>query len=154
MKRFLMLTAILAYITLMLLVFGPQAKAYDLQVLEMKRVSVEGYKYQEIHDPYIAPDDKTLTYGGQFSTDFYFLKWGKNAGFYWNNDLGFDQNGANGHIAHVGWHYEMGLTLWEKNDVSKVEIFKEHYSRHVVDEARQSHFPVMDRYGLRFNLYP
>lgn len=138
-----------------LALISTQSYAYDLQVLQPKHIYVEGYQYQDMHDPYIAPIDQDLKYGGAFGTDLYLIQWDKHAGLYWNNELGFDQDQTNGHIKHVGWHYELGLDLLsDEEGNSKIQLFKEHWSRHVVEEVRPEHFPVYDRIGVRFNIYP
>ena len=124
----------------------------NLQILEPRDVYVDVYKNRTVHDPYISPDDKDLTYGSTFNLDLDMFKY-KGYGLYWLNKLHFDESQADGRIKHAGWQYEVGAVIyckkWNDSYLSKVEVFHQHHSRHVLEEVRESHFPVYDRRGLR-----
>jgi hypothetical protein len=142
-------------LVLTLALVGTSASAYDLQLAQPKRVYMEAYEYQDMYDPYLAPLDKEMKYGGTFGTDFYLIHHkSAGVGLYWDNQLHFDQSERTGHVKHAGWKYEIGLSLLEAKGKPKLELFKQHWSRHVMEETRQEHFPVYDRWGFRINLYP
>ncbi len=131
------------------------AHAGSLKVAEPKKIYMEAYEYQHMYDPYLAPLDKEMKYGGVFGTDFYLLHHKTlGLGLYWNNELHFDQSEQSGQVKHGGWKYELGLSVLEYKGQPKIELFKQHWSRHVMEETRDVHFPVYDRYGIRFNIYP
>jgi hypothetical protein len=48
----------------------------------------------------------------------------------------------------VGWEYMLGLDLFKYN-CSGVQFIKQHHSRHILEEERNTHFPVYDRIGIR-----
>lgn len=146
----------LCYVIILLgCLLANNAFGYSLQVAEPKRVYMEAYRYDHVYDPYLAPLDDELKYGGAFGTDFYLLHHKKyGLGLYWDNKLHFDQSERTGHVKHGGWQYELGLSFWEPKGKPKIELFKQHWSRHVFEETRTTHFPVYDRYGIRFNVYP
>ncbi len=130
------------------------ATTREWHLLEPRDVYIDTYRNEVVHDPYIYPEDQYLTYGSTFNIDANLLKWGP-YGLYWLNQLHFDQSGQDGRIKHAGWQYELGLTVWvDKYDNPRIELFKQHHSRHVLDEYREEHFPVYDRVGVRFRLIP
>lgn len=129
------------------------ALAGNLHLLEPKDVYLEYYKYTSMHDPYLYPIDREIYQGASFNTDFNIIRY-KDFLIYWKNNLHFDQSRVSGHIKHAGWQYEIGLPLLMAKDSTKIELFKQHHSRHVLEETRSTHFPVYDRYGVRFRLYP
>lgn len=129
------------------------AVARELILLEPKDVSIEALQYQSMHDPYLSPIDKDIAYGAAFNTDLNVFRYGDIA-FYWTNKLHFDQSKTNGHIKHAGWQYEFGIPLWVDKGSSKIELFQQHHSRHVLEETRADHFPVYDRIGIRIRLLP
>lgn len=142
------------------LVHPPQAHGKDysddssLRIMQPNMVSVEGWKNDTIHDPYLYPIDATLTYGGAFTTNFDICTY-KGIGLYMNNTLHFDE-GLDQHIVAAGWQYEAGATLWRWNEGhQEIQIFHQHHSQHELDDASISgdHFPVMDRNGIRVILY-
>lgn len=130
-----------------------KALAKELYILEPRDIYIETYKYTSMRDPYLYPIDKELEYGMSFNTNLTIARYG---GFqlYWKNNLHFDQSSYSGHIKHAGWQYELGLPLFFKKKVPKIELFKQHHSRHLLEETRTTLFPVYDRYGLRFSMYP
>jgi hypothetical protein len=135
------------------MMFSLSASAYEFKLLEPRDVSVEAYKYESINDPYLNPIDKLLTYGGAFNVDATVIRYGKFS-IYWLNKLHFDQANPSGHIKHAGWQYEFGMPLYVDKGLPRVELFKQHHSRHVLEETRSIHFPVYDRFGIRLRLYP
>jgi hypothetical protein len=142
-----------AALTAVLAISAIEAHAKALYLLEPKDVYIDAFKYQSLHDPYLAPIDKDLLYGAAFNTDFNVFRYG-NIALHWKNRLHFDQAGPSGHIKHAGWEYELGLPLWIDKGKSKIELFKQHHSRHVLEEVRDAHFPVYDQIGLRIRLLP
>lgn len=140
-------------LTVAMALMAARAEARDLHLLEPKDVYIDAFKYQSIHDPYLAPIDRDLAYGAAFNTDFNLFRYG-NIALHWKNRLHFDQAGSSGHIKHAGWEYELGLPLWVDKGKPKIELFKQHHSRHILEEVRDAHFPVYDRVGVRIRLLP
>lgn len=150
------------YILLTCLTFLPyiyetaDAKDYSdldgLRIFQPNTVAVEGWKNDTIHDPYLYPIDKTLTYGGAFTTNFDICTY-HGIGLYMNNTLHFDE-GMDQHIVAAGWQYEAGATLI-KWDHQAIQVFHQHHSQHELDGVSESgdHFPVSDRNGIRIILY-
>lgn len=127
---------------------------HDYYLLEPTDVYTDLYKYQDDHDPYIAPNDKDMAQGAAFNVNMNLVRW-RDYKLHWNNNLFFDQSGVTQQIIHAGYHYELGLNIY--NDWAgfpRVELFKEHQSEHVMDADRPYHFPVYDRYGVRLRIYP
>lgn len=137
--------------TVVMLSFSAHAKEFRL--LEPKDVSVEAFKYESIHDPYLYPVDKSLKYGGAFNVDANLIRYEKFS-IYWLNKLHFDQADPSGHIKHAGWQYELGMPIWIHKGLPRIEMFKQHHSRHILEETRSFHFPVYDRFGIRLRLMP
>jgi hypothetical protein len=129
------------------------AHARELRLLEPRDVYVEAYRYTSIHDPYLYPIDTSLKYGGTFNVDANLFRYGKFS-IYFLNKLHFDQADPSGHIKHAGWQYELGMPLWVHEGQPKLEFFKQHHSRHILEETRPLHFPVYDRFGIRLRLMP
>lgn len=46
----------------------------------------------------------------------------------------------------IGWHYEIGIFI-----MPWLQVYAEHFSKHVLDTQNQGHFPVYDSFGLRVN---
>lgn len=125
-----------------------------LRFFQPNTVSVEGWKDATVHDPYLYPIDKTLTYGGAFTTNFDLITY-KGLGIYMNNNLHFDE-GLDQHIVSAGWQYEVGATIAKWNDGHQaIQIFHQHHSQHELDDVSISgdHYPVYDRSGVRIILY-
>jgi hypothetical protein len=122
--------------------------AAEWKLFEPTYVAIEATKYDGIHDTYLAPLDSELEYGGRFRINSNILRYG-DFKLYWNNMLHFDQSNKSGHVKHAGWQYEFGLSLIP----DALTIFKEHHSRHILEEVRPGKFPVYDMYGIRFELY-
>lgn len=133
--------------------FSLPALAKQFYLLEPKDIYIETYRYTSMRDPYLYPIDKELKYGMSFNTDLMIARYG-NFQLYWKNNLHFDQSSETGHIKHAGWQYELGLPILTRSGVPKIELFKQHHSRHLLEETRTTLFPVYDRYGVRFNIYP
>lgn len=120
-------------------------------LLEPKYVAVDIYRYEDIYDPYLAPLDRELRYGSNWTLNLNIFRFNDRT-IYWNNRLHFDQSRSSGHIKHAGWEYEIGGDLLTEGDLPKIQLFKHHHSRHVLEETRETHFPVYDYYGFRFIL--
>jgi hypothetical protein len=123
------------------------------RLLDPKDVHIDVYKNETVHDPYLDPVDQELSYGSGFNLDLNLVKY-NGLGLYWNNLLHFDQSSKSGQIKHAGWQYEIGATLWQEEGQDRIQLFKQHHSRHVLEETRDIHFPVYDRYGIRVRVYP
>lgn len=134
-------------------ILATKASGQNWRLLDPKDVYIDAYKNETVHDPYIAPIDKELRYGSNFNMDLDVVKY-KGIGLYWNNLLHFDQSSTSGHIKHAGWQYELGLTVLQEDNIDRVQIFRQHHSRHILEETRKAHFPVYDRFGVRFRIYP
>jgi hypothetical protein len=116
-------------------------------------IHIDAYKSETVHDPYLDPIDSELGYGAGFNLDLDIAKY-NGLGLYWNNLLHFDQSSQSGQIKHGGWQYEIGAVIWQENGLDRVQLFKQHHSRHIFEETRNVHFPVYDRYGFRLRVYP
>lgn len=139
------------FLTFMLM--STSALADDLHLLDLNDASVFTYKNEGTNDTYLYPDDQGLGLGMQFITNFDIIKY-KGYGLYMNNNLHFDQEESSGQVRTGGWHYQLGLVVWQINDVSKIEIVKEHESDHIFDRQRPGeHFPTRNRTGIMVNLY-
>jgi hypothetical protein len=123
-----------------------------LHLLEPRDSYIDVYQNDTVRDPYLEPLDKTLGYGSTFNLDVDVLKY-RGYGLYWNNQLFFDQETISHHIRHGGWRYEVGFVLFRTKlsdrYFSKIELFKQHQSRHLLEDIRPVHFPVYDRTGIR-----
>lgn len=135
------------------------AGEYGLGILEPKSIFVDAYKNTGVHDPYLSPIDRDLGYGATFNVDFDLLRYNSYR-FYALNKLHFDQSSETGRIVHAGWQYELGATLLNiknplkpSSDGTKLELFKQHHSRHILEDTRDAHFPVYDRVGIRFVIF-
>jgi hypothetical protein len=136
-----------ALIIMMLL--STPAVAQEWRLLEPKEVAIEAYQYRGIRDTYLAPTDKELDIGGHFIVDADLIRRG-GYGLWMENRLHFDQSGRTGHIKHAGWYYRFMLTLYATAEgEEKVSLFHEHHSRHILEETRDTPFPVYDKYGIR-----
>jgi hypothetical protein len=129
--------------------------AAEWRLVKPREVFVDIYKYDgELHDPYLEPIDEDIRHGGTFNIDMDLVKY-KGYGLYWDNQLFFDQSEATGKVRHGGWRYELGLTVYaNQKGRAKVELFRQHESRHIFEDTRQQHFPVYDRFGIRVRVYP
>lgn len=116
-------------------------------------VHVDFYRNKAVSDPYLKPIDKDLGMGAGFNVDFDVAKY-DGFGLYWNNLLHFDASNKTNSIKAAGWQYELGFTVWHENDIDKIILFKQHHSQHILEETRDTKFPVYDRFGVRFNIYP
>lgn len=129
------------------------ATCAELRLLEPKDVYIDAYQNDTVHDPYLYPLDQRLGYGGAFNVDTNVIRYGKFS-LYWLNKLHFDQDRVTGHIKHAGWQYELGIPLWMDKGTPRIELFRQHHSRHLLEETRSVHFPVYDRTGIRLRIYP
>lgn len=132
--------------------FAAKAAAEEIEVLSPRNIFVDAYKNDVVHDPYLYPRDKELGLGATFNIDLDVFKY-RAFNVYWLNKLHFDQSYETGKVIHGGWNYEFGSTIFTWKDKSKVEVFRQHHSRHIFEDTRDRHFPVYDRTGIRFNLY-
>jgi len=130
-----------------------QLNAEELKIATPRDIYVDVYNNQTVHDPYIYPADEQLGYGANFNLDFNIVKYGSYS-LYWNNLLHFDQSKETGKVVHGGWQFELGIPVYVVDNNPKIELFHQHHSRHVLDAKRDSHFPVYDRAGIRFRIYP
>jgi hypothetical protein len=131
--------------------FSASALANEYHLLEPTTSYIEAYKNHKVHDPYLDPIDKELTLGGNFNLSLNLIRY-QDYKLYWNNILHFDQSGHTGHVKHAGWQFEVGSTLFKTRTDSSLDVFWQHHSRHILEETREQHFPVYDRYGVRLNL--
>ena len=122
-----------------------------VEFLKPTEAYIDAYKYKHMIDPYIAPRDEELKYGANFNLSFDIARY-RDKAFYMKNILHFDQSERTGQIEHGGWQYEAGLQIYRDSKGAGIDLFQQHHSRHVMDEYREDHFPVYDRYGIRFNL--
>lgn len=129
------------------------AQPSNWRLLAPNDMYIDMYHYETMHDPYLDPVDKDLTYGGGFNLNLDIAKY-KGLGLYWNNLLHFDQSGRDGRIKAGGWQYELGMTVWQQNGFDRIQLFKQHHSQHIFEDTRPEHFPVYDRYGIRLRIYP
>lgn len=123
------------------------------RILQPNDIHVDAWKDGTVHDPYLAPIDKTLTYGGAFETDFDICTY-RGYGLYMKNSLHMDE-GYDQHIVAAGWQYEVGATVWRSGTGQGVQLFHQHHSQHELDDASESgdHYPVYDRNGIRLIIY-
>lgn len=140
-------------VSAILALMSSAAHGAEFKLLEPRDVFIDVYKNETVHDPYLYPIDRTLGYGSTFNVDTNVVRYGKFS-IFWLNKLHFDQSNANGHIKHAGWQYEVGMPLWIDRGVSRIELFKQHHSRHLLEETRSIHFPVYDRFGVRLRILP
>lgn len=131
---------------LLVLFMSAPAAAKELKLFEPREAYVDVYKNHNVHDPYLAPYDKDLTYGAKFNLSFNAIEF-KDFTFYMENILHFDQD-SSGQVRHAGWNYETGLNLPEFFGAN-IGIFREHWSRHILDRSRVDHFPTYDHIGVR-----
>lgn len=109
----------------------------------LERSGFEMSRYMFNRDPYV-PEIGPTEWTGRLSMDmdirlFPFLRW--------NNTVHTSGNSSS--VKHVGWEFEAVIDIFDK-----VQPFYYHHSQHVMEYARPSRsFPVVDRYGLRFNWY-
>jgi hypothetical protein len=123
------------------------------RLLQPNDVHIDAYKNEVVRDPYLSPIDRDLSYGAGFNVDLDIIKY-KGLGLYWNNLLHFDQSDKTGQIKAAGWQYEAGFTVLRVNELDKIQFFHQHHSQHILEEKRPTHFPIMDRYGIRLRIYP
>jgi hypothetical protein len=122
-------------------------KNIQFKLLEPIDVSIDAYKYQQpVYDSYLYPTDRQLNYGSTFNLDFNVVEY-KRISLYSLNKLYFDANDT-GKVSDSGWQYEIGLNFYHK-----ISLFKQHHSRHIFEDTRLEHFPLYDRYGIRFKIY-
>lgn len=140
-----------AIVALLLTEGTASAYEYGLQILDPRMVSIETWHNDKVRDPYIAPQDKSLSYGAAFNINMDVIRY-YDLRLYMDNKLHLDQDGDTGKVAHAGWQYEVGTDLWKGRDGGAVQLFRYHHSRHVLDQTRTDQFPVVDTTGLRFIL--
>lgn len=146
----------LSRVAVLAAVVSTPAVAGDYRLLAPRDVYVDAYKNGVVHDPYLYPADQDLSYGMNFVMDMDIAKY-KGYGVYMFNMLHFDQSDETGRIVHAGWKYELGLSLFPtKRDKNRgqIEVFHQHHSRHILEQERDAHFPVYDRVGIRFRIWP
>lgn len=125
----------------------------ELHLLEPRDVYIESYRYENMYDPYLYPVDSELAYGAGFFIDLNIWRYGWYT-MYWKNMLHFDQSRESGQIRHGGWEFELGFNIWPGEGPPKIDIFHQHHSRHILEDTRETHFPVYDRAGIRLHIYP
>jgi len=125
----------------------------DWKVASPRKIYVDVYKNDRVSDPYLYPIDADLAFGGNFAINFDIVKY-KSYNLFWDNLLHFDQSSETGRVVHGGWQFELGLTLYAERNNPKIQVFHQHHSRHIFEATRDTLFPVYDRAGLRFNIYP
>lgn len=133
---------------LILLLIPSISYAEEYHLLKPQKVSIQAFEYQHYRDSYVAPDDTDIGAGAIFTVNVALLKY-KGYGLFWENELFFDQEKSTGQVRHAGWHYKIGATVF-KHEEFKLNVFREHMSRHVFDEPRPVKFPTYDRTGAEF----
>lgn len=118
----------------------------NFHLLDPSLVSIDSYEYEHLSDPYLVPYDRDIKRGAQFNLNLDVVKY-KQFQVYWNNNLFFDQDGETGQVRHAGWHYKFGMPIFTHGN-ARIELFREHESRHILDRSRDTHFPVYDRTGV------
>lgn len=139
------------YLVVLLSFFSTAAFSNDYHIMDLNKAFVDYYKNNDIHDPYLEPADSTLTTGASFNTNFDVFKY-EGYGLYWDNNLHFDQD-TTGQVRAAGWQYSLNLVFFQVDGKSKLELFRQHHSQHILDRSRPEHFPVYDRTGIRVILY-
>jgi hypothetical protein len=124
--------------------------AGQYHLIEPSKVAINAFQYDDYRDTYVAPDDELIAAGAIFTVNVALLKY-KGYGLFWENELFFDQEGRSGQVRHGGWHYKLGATVLQYNGF-KMNLYREHQSRHVFDETRPGKFPVYDRNGMEWIL--
>jgi len=123
----------------------------DVKYLQPKEVSFEAHQYQLINDPYLAPIDHDLRYGGVFNTDFAFVEYGRYS-FNSTNRLSFEQSKMTGKVKSGGWRFTLNVNA-QLADHQHIELGKYHHSYHVFEADREEHFPTADSYYIKFIIY-
>jgi hypothetical protein len=140
-------------IATLLLLLSSTSYSTEWQLLNPTESYIDVYRYKSLYDPYLDPVDQELKMGGNFNLSFDLVKY-NDTRLYWHNDLHFDQSEQSGKVRHGGWQYEIGLSLFKLEQTGGgIEIFQQHHSRHIFEDTRDTHFPVYDRYGVRFKIY-
>lgn len=128
---------------------GTATSQSTLHLLSPEEISIDAYRNKTVHDPYLYPLDQHLSNGAKFNLNLNIIQY-SDYKFYWNNSLHFDQSSLDQKIKHAGWWYFLGVTLLPKTKYSGgIDLFMEHHSRHILEETRENHFPVYDRYGIK-----
>lgn len=119
-----------------------ESRADEVRFLVPQYVSMELHQIDRINDPYMAPIDKELKYGGAFVTNFNLIEYDKFSMFS-KNRLEFEQSQVSGHIRHGGWRYGLGAN-YQLTEHQAISLGKAHYSYHIFEGERDQHFPTWD----------
>jgi hypothetical protein len=138
-------------IVVTLLMWSGAVIADEYRFLVPSEVSFEAHQYKLINDPYLAPIDHQLKYGGVFTTDFALIQYGKYS-FNSTNRLSFEQSEVTGRVKSGGWRFTLNgsIQLYEHQHL---EIGKYHHSYHIFEEEREEHFPTSDSYYIKFVIF-
>ena len=123
-----------------------------IRLLEVESVDVEGFKNSFYRDPYIdqySTDANNQEYwigGAAVNFDLTLVEVTRDFQLYWKNRVHMD--GTNKQVRHVGWWWDLGLTLGPKLD-----LFYNHHSRHCLECNSDQGYPLRDSYGVRFKVY-
>ena len=128
-----------------------ESRADEVHFLVPQYVSMELHQISRINDPYMAPVDRELKYGGAFVTNFHLVEYG-NLSLFSNNRLEFEQSKVSGHIRHAGWRYGLGTT-YQLSEHQAVSIAKAHYSYHIFEGEREAHFPTWDSFYVELVIW-
>ena len=134
------------------LIFSVPSWASEWRLLDPDVFAIEAYRNKAVHDPYLVPIDKGLGYGGNFQMDFSIATY-RGLGLRMENLLHLDQSLEGGQVRHAGWQYGLYVSILTRpgTETPMVELLYQHHSRHVLEAERPGvHFPVYDRYGVRF----
>lgn len=150
------LGALIAGIVAMLI--STSASAYtpseNLKLLSPTKVSIEYFDIINNRDDYLQINDlgsdrygesaEYWKYGAAAVFNLDVAKYGQ-YGLYWNNNVHMDA--TNVAVRHVGWEWEIGTHVGPHFDT-----FYYHHSRHLMEGVRDTRFPLINRYGIRFIL--
>lgn len=132
----------------------PSSESGDWCVLCIDKVDLRYQQFKDRRDPYTPDKDEQWGSRVGLDWDLQLLRYG-----FWRNDVHAEQL-QDGRVKTVGWHWFLGLRL----PPLRSEIFHEHHSQHVLDQAPLERdgddlpqgfrkFPVEDSYGVRVHLY-
>lgn len=135
-----------------LLLIADPARGWAPDIISLEEVSLTGARLgAATRDPLAPQYTGAWNYRAALAFRFNIL-----GALYWDNRV--HTEAASSAVRTVGWWWMLGLRLHPQ-----VDLFWEHHSRHIVDQASNSYdqypeqksrnFPVEDSYGIRFNLY-
>jgi hypothetical protein len=142
------------YLLLLFLMISGNSFGEELHLLEPRQVYVDVHKNKKIYDDYMGQSlADSLTYGAEFNVNMDIVKYGA-YGLWWDNNLHFDQSSEDMHIKAAGWRFTLGIDVLAVKGKTKLSLIQSHHSQHVLEETRDTHFPLTDSYGIRLSIYP